>query len=681
MVAALALALALVATVAVGPAAGDVRQRSDPTLRLLERTPWVAPEGELVLTVALDDPPADGRVVVTVHDRLRGRFELDASIERDGLGAELARVVDAPVAEVAPEGVLRVVVPVTAGTADPDRLRLRDGGVHPVEVVALDADGEEVAALVTHLVRLPDEIEATLAVAPTIDLRAPPSLGPDGTVSVPAVARSRLTAVADVLTDHPDAVVTATFTPETLEALGVGAALDRSLLDDLRALVADGALVAGWSPWVDLDVAALDATGLAAVVDEQLARGASALRTTLGADVDHATVLLTDDPSPAELAALARHGAARVVLPASSLPPVDPNTFVVPLLRPFALVAGDALLTAVTPDPALQRRLDPAADDPVLAAHHALADLAALWFDRPAYERSTPVVLPDPAVSPILVDQLLRGLTSSPLHRIGSVADVVDRTELAAAGGTDAPLDDPADALLRAVLDQPPPAPLDDYAEQRALSRLAIDATATVVTDTSVVRSLRDRLAVSASADLDDTGRDLYVLGIADDIDAITRAVTVEGGRSVTLAARDGTLPVTLRNDTGGPVRVSLRFESDKLTFPDGERIDLTLTEAITPLEVPVRARASGTFPLDLTLTSPDGVLELGSARYTVRSTAVSGLGLVLGGVAVAVIAAWWIRTARRVRRQRHAGTPLPESTAVGSDPHERELGRAPVER
>ncbi|HSL56300.1 MAG TPA: DUF6049 family protein, partial [Acidimicrobiales bacterium] len=358
-------------------------------------------------------------------------------------------------------------------------------------------------------------------------------------------------------------------------------------------------------------------------------------------------------PTPAELAALTRHGVARVVLPASALPPIDPNTFVVALVSPFGLAAGDAVLTAITPDPALADRLDPSAGDPVLAAHHALTDLAALYFDRPAYARGTALVLPDPSSAPRLVSELLAGLASAPIITSASVADVMAAADLASAQGTDAPLTDPNDALVRAPLDGPDPTPLGDYARQRTLTTLAIDAAASVVPGSPRIDDLRELLAVTASADLDATGRDLYMLEITDQVDELTAGIGMEGGRTITLAARDGTLPLQLRNDTGGEVRVSLRFESDKLTFPEGERIDLTLVEESTPLEVPVEARASGTFPLDITLTSPDGVLELGRARYTVRSTAVSGLGLLLGGVAVAVLAVWWARTARRARRQR----------------------------
>ncbi len=53
-------------------------------------------------------------------------------------------------------------------------------------------------------------------------------------------------------------------------------------------------------------------------------------------------------------------------------------------------------------------------------------------------------------------------------------------------------------------------------------------------------------------------------------------------------------------------------------------------------------ARASGAFPLRITVTSPDGVLTVARARVTVRSTAVSGVGVVLSVGALLVLVVWW---------------------------------------
>lgn len=103
-------------------------------------------------------------------------------------------------------------------------------------------------------------------------------------------------------------------------------------------------------------------------------------------------------------------------------------------------------------------------------------------------------------------------------------------------------------------------------------------------------------------------------------------------------------------NDSGSPATVVIELESDKLEFLDGDRIEVTLTEPHTSLTIRVRARASGVFRLDTRLVSPDDRIELAESSYTVRSTAVSGLGILLSGVAVLVLGAWWIRTARRAR-------------------------------
>jgi hypothetical protein len=68
---------------------------------------------------------------------------------------------------------------------------------------------------------------------------------------------------------------------------------------------------------------------------------------------------------------------------------------------------------------------------------------------------------------------------------------------------------------------------------------------------------------------------------------------------------------------------------------------------------VHVRVRASGAFPLEVTVRSPDKTLTISTTRFTVRSTAVSGLGLVLTIVAGLFLLLWWGRHFRDGRRAR----------------------------
>jgi hypothetical protein len=51
---------------------------------------------------------------------------------------------------------------------------------------------------------------------------------------------------------------------------------------------------------------------------------------------------------------------------------------------------------------------------------------------------------------------------------------------------------------------------------------------------------------------------------------------------------------------------------------------------------VRVRSRTPGSFPVDVIVRSPDGVITLATARYKIRSLALSGVGL---GISIAALA------------------------------------------
>jgi hypothetical protein len=118
---------------------------------------------------------------------------------------------------------------------------------------------------------------------------------------------------------------------------------------------------------------------------------------------------------------------------------------------------------------------------------------------------------------------------------------------------------------------------------------------------------------------------------------------------------------------------VRIELESDQLEFPDGDVIVTTLEPAGNRLDVRVRTRASGAFPLDITVLSPDRSIELDSTRFDIRSTTVSGVGLVLSIGAGLFLAIWWARHwhgTRRSRRLVPAGTaPTVAAPADAGDP------------
>jgi hypothetical protein len=136
---------------------------------------------------------------------------------------------------------------------------------------------------------------------------------------------------------------------------------------------------------------------------------------------------------------------------------------------------------------------------------------------------------------------------------------------------------------------------------------------------------------------------------------------------TITLTAEKGQIPVTFLNETGQALRVRVRLDSDKLLFPDGDQRILDLPPRSTTVRFTVETRSSGTFPLTLKVTSPDGALPIQQTEVQVRTTFfVSNVGVFLTVGAGLFLAGWWAHDIRR-RRRRRAATP--EHPALSSPP------------
>src|SRR5262249_26238612 len=64
----------------------------------------------------------------------------------------------------------------------------------------------------------------------------------------------------------------------------------------------------------------------------------------------------------------------------------------------------------------------------------------------------------------------------------------------------------------------------------------------------------------------------------------------------------------------------------------------------------------------------PDGTVTLDSSTFDIRSTAISGVGLLLSVGAALFLAVWWLRHWRNSNRSRHfmPGGPAPDDPAGG---------------
>jgi hypothetical protein len=301
--------------------------------------------------------------------------------------------------------------------------------------------------------------------------------------------------------------------------------------------------------------------------------------------------------------------------------------------------------------------------DSVLDAHRLLADLAVLGLDLPQQQRGAVVVLDDDAAAdPAFLGALLGGLDqppragAAPLVAAVGVRDILDDVEPAGAdGGADA--DDP---LVREVADEADPTSIAGLRDDLLSARADIASYRSVFGPTDALAAEVDELVLTAGASsLTDEARDALLGRGLGALRGELAGIHAPRQQQITLTAREGQVQLVFTNESERPADVTVELRGDRLEFPGHEdgRLLVHLAEETTRVDLDIRARTSGDAPLDLRVTSPDGRLQLAETRVTVRTTAFSGVGLLLMGAAALFLAVWWTRTILRERgiaRRRH---------------------------
>jgi hypothetical protein len=522
--------------------------------------------------------------------------------------------------------VLRVVD--TAPRAD-EEVRMASPGVYPVRIRVTDPAGGTVAQLVTFLIR-PEP--RTLPVTVVLPLPAAPSTGPDGAVSVDADAQAHALAVTELLHLLPSFPFAVAPRPELIGAL---ARTNPVLTSRLAAALGTRTVLA--MPYVRLDVAGMVAADLANEVGRQLAAGEQAVADALPGTRADRRVWMVDGPlDTAALVTLRTLGVQHLLTTPAQLEPVP----TAPALRPVRLDPTTGLGVLVA-DPDLSVRLAPA-HDATAAAVDLVAELSALVFTDQVGRGL--VLAPEPGFA--VVPEFWRALASS----------LAGPSMLRAAG---------LDELLRTTLpdrdttyslrterarDELP------LAQSLFVTRVALDHIGTALPPTTTrFAGLLDRTTIAASIDLAPAERAAYFDAVTARVNPVRNAVTVRLRDRITLAGKNGVVPLSLVNALDEAVTVRLRVVSDKLRVTDDDRLVTVPALGETPLRLNVQARTSAwQFPASIQLSTPDGAEALGTpASLELRAVGLSGLGLGISFGALAVLATWWVTHARRRRRAR----------------------------
>ena len=642
--------LALVAVAVVGAATTAPAQTASPSVRLVSQTAWVTDGGSFDLLLDIDGDSDDLALQVTVHSRLRSRSAFAQSLEGRTRGTTTQ--VRLPVASVPFDGdgnrhVVLALPEADAAAAAATLPNLRQG-VYPVSIALRDGTGRIEDRFVTHLVRVPDEDGLTpLSVAWLQPISAPPALTPTdvlGDAEHAGIRRSLRSLAAVAGLD-----VTFQTTPEILQRL------DDDDLALLRQALGDGSQLLSTS-YVEVDPSALVAAGLGDDLTAQRELGGEILFATLGVRGDPRTWAADQLVTTSAVARLRELGMTRLVVPEATLEPLDEDlTAGTTLTRPFELSAGDdEVVRAAAIEEGLLEHFR-FGDDQVLAAHHFLADLAVLFFDFPGTTRGV-VVRPPLQWRPsaTFLGTVLPAIADVPILRTATLEQHFNDID---------PLEDDGDAVVRT------PGPARTGSLPVAGLRAAHDAverlTSLVGPGDELIDELRTRILTAESTRLRPADRRELLASVVSERSDIESRIRIPAPRTVRLTAREGTIPLTLVNDNPFPVTIDLLLASDKLEFTGSQfdnrarhvlRLDLETGTQTVP--VPVRTRASGTFPVRASLLTPDGAV-IRRGQFTITSSAFSGVGVVLSIGAGLFLLLWWASHWRTVRRDRRlVGAP-----------------------
>ena len=616
---------------------------------LASQSAWVTGGGafDLAAHVTGVSDPSDLEVAVIVHPALTSRSDFQRSVDGKVSGSALGIAARA-LTELDPahKGEVRSTLPVQdqSQQRDDSRLQLRKPGVYPVEVELRESGGGKVAdRFVTHLVYLPTTLQGPkLGVAWVAPMHAAPALEPGGGRKLSDASSASLAALAAAIDRFPTLPLTLHPTPETLEGLATSPrpADAETLKAFVRQAQAHQVLAGTYVPVSPPAYGTDDQTELAA----QLNHGTDVIADLLKVRPETRTQVNDDGLDDASVGHLQDLQVDRVLIRAASLALSEQR---LTPAQPFQLAGRPGRrLTTLAADTGLSSRFDE--KDPVLGAHHLLADLAMAYFEFPANTRGV-VALPSPAWRPstAFLDAFLPGLANNPVLEPMTLDQVFD--------------DIPAATTARRVplvrrLSTTAPKPVGLASNLRTVRKRLDDFGGLVDPGTPQFVNLDEGLLVGQSIDLRASQRRSYTTMVDNRIDKQLSLIRVPASRSITLTAREGEIPVTVLNETGYPVHVQVRLSSDQLRFPGDARAavqSLDLTHRNTTARFRVQARTSGSFPIRIELVSPDGQLTVGTSRVVVRSTAASGVGIVLSVSAACFLLVWWARHAMRARRPR----------------------------
>ena len=522
-------------------------------------------------------------------------------------------------------------------TARTNSLRLTKDGVYPIQI-SFVRDGQPISKLNTFVNFFNSSIETTrlpIAIASTIT--TPLALTPNGSIVISDSTRKQLADLAQSL-EGGAAPLSVQVSPEIWDGLARSTQpVDLDLLTRLQTAFANHDLLL--APFVPVDPSSAMRTERTNDFLQMRRLGDEIIDLRNGEKTLSPNIWFSNVPIDTDGAELLNdvnvHTVVLTPQAAAKIGTLDNYA------KPYRISSDIALRTT---DPLYATALTGKPNSPVVTAYSLAAELLTQRqevVDSGGVVSSNFVVLTNTNGTPIdaaLLAPLAVAIDRAPqlrLRALSSLPRANSETTLVKVPRTDG-----IDVSIAGKA-------ADTLADELASTSLMLptDAPQRVAWSTSQLVMLDDRLSSDDFA--------LYFNGFRNQLRLLRASVKVPTSLSFTLGERESDLRLQLRNDAAIDLTVAVEISSAKLQFPDEDRIVTVPANGAVDLVIPVRARASGRFPIEVVLYTPDGLVQAGQrVQLTARVAAIAGLGLVVSGAAALVLLAWWLSHWRTNRRK-----------------------------
>ena len=522
------------------------------------------------------------------------------------------------------------------------RIEFNGSGIYPVRVEVLIDDVSR-AALLTFVNRYdPSREVRPMPINVVVALDSPITLQPDGSRLIDQPTRTKIEKVIKLLT-LDSSRMTVQISPELIDGLSRSSNPDdQSLLVQLVAALGSAPIVPG--PYVQFDPSAASANKQADQFNAVIEKGITTWQQVLPSTRTISSIWFARKPLDENgLDLLVKAGVRSVVmLPTSSAALGEFDN----AARPYRLESNDVDLSLHLVDKNYVDQLSTPTKNAFSSATYLAAQILAQRRQIEA-EGGTPA--------------LRRVVLAS---RDGSVIneDLIHETMLILSRV-------PQQVALRTMTNLPAPR-LDAY--KPALSKVNIASfveratkiadlrkdteklRSTISPEATIWQDWNERLLVMSSDSMTDAKRDEFISATRDQLKKIRQSVTLQEGTTFTLGSRESTLRLDLQNSSDFAMTVQVQVVSSKLRFKNEIATIQIPANGSNELVVDVVALSNGLFPVEVKIFTADGLSQLGKKiEVSARVNALAGLGQVVTGVGLLLLATWWVAHIRRKYRKK----------------------------